>query len=228
MKKKQKRRFNFRKTFFILFFLFLFISSLKIMLTVPIKNIYIYNNEMLSDQTIIEIAKLENYPSTLKNLSFIIKNRLEKNIFIEEVNVFKKKGVEVHIEVKENYPLFINKPQKKTILFNGLEIEDEYPLPTLLNVIPDVKYKLFLEKMRLLNKDTLNRISEIEYTPNEVENERFLLYMNDGNYVYLTLDKFSNINNYLSIVKNFDNKKGILYLDYGNHFTIIEDKEKSN
>ena len=46
--------------------------------------------------------------------------------------------------------------------------------------------------------------------------------MNDGNYVYITLDKFSNINSYVDIIKNFENKKGILYLDYGNHFTIID------
>ena len=42
--------------------------------------------------------------------------------------------------------------------------------------------------------------------------------MNDGNYVYLTLNKYSNINNYLEIVGTLKESKGILYLDYGNYF----------
>ena len=48
--------------------------------------------------------------------------------------------------------------------------------------------------------------------------------MSDGNYVYLTINKFENINAYIEIIKQkqFENKKGILYLDAGNSFEIIE------
>ena len=77
--------------------------------------------------------------------------------------------------------------------------------------------------MGLLNKDILIRISEIKYDPNDIDNERFYLTMNDGNYVYLTLNKFDKINNYLEIVKTFNNKKGILYLDSGEYFEIFDE-----
>ena len=46
--------------------------------------------------------------------------------------------------------------------------------------------------------------------------------MNDGNYVYLTLDKFNKIDKYLEIIKSFNNKKGILYLDSGEYFEVKE------
>ena len=46
--------------------------------------------------------------------------------------------------------------------------------------------------------------------------------MNDGNYVYINLYKFLNLNKYIEIVKNFGNKKGIIYLDSGNYFEIKE------
>ena len=46
--------------------------------------------------------------------------------------------------------------------------------------------------------------------------------MNDGNYVYVTMSKFSSINKYLDIVKTLDSKNGILYLDYGNYFVPKE------
>lgn len=76
--------------------------------------------------------------------------------------------------------------------------------------------------MRKVDIDILKRISEIEYNPNNVDSERFLLTMNDNNYVYLTLYKFESINSYIDIVKNLENKKGILYLDSGEYFKIME------
>ncbi|MFA5603309.1 MAG: FtsQ-type POTRA domain-containing protein [Bacilli bacterium] len=221
--KRKKRRLNYRKILLSFVFLFLFIYLINILIDIPIKNIYVYNNKILSDQEIIEIAKIENYPATFKNLSLMIEGRLEKNNYIKDAKVSKRHFVEVHIEITDNYPVFINRTLNKTILLDGKMVDKKFAIPTLINIVPDTKYDLFLEKMTLIDRDILPRISEIEYDPNDVESNRFLFYMNDGNYVYLTLDKFSSINSYLEIIKNFENKKGILYLDYGNHFTIIDD-----
>jgi hypothetical protein len=66
------------------------------------------------------------------------------------------------------------------------------------------------------------KISEIKYDPDEVDKERILFTMTDGNYVYITMLKFYLLNDYNSIVKEFDNKKGILYLNSGGYFKIIE------
>ena len=63
-------------------------------------------------------------------------------------------------------------------------------------------------------------ISEIKYDPNNIDKERFLITMNDGNYVYVTLYKITAINEYLKILSKV-NKKGILYLDSGNFFEEI-------
>ena len=46
--------------------------------------------------------------------------------------------------------------------------------------------------------------------------------MNDGNYVYINLDKFESINRYSEMVTMFDNHKGILYLDSGEYFKILD------
>ena len=45
--------------------------------------------------------------------------------------------------------------------------------------------------------------------------------MKDGNYVYITLTKIDEINKYLDVLSTLDNKKGILYLDSGNYFEIL-------
>ena len=74
--------------------------------------------------------------------------------------------------------------------------------------------------MLLIDRDILIRISEIKYDPTELDNERFLFYMNDANYVYVTLSKIDLINSYNEIYPTLEGKKGILYLDSGNHFEI--------
>ena len=76
--------------------------------------------------------------------------------------------------------------------------------------------------MEKINLDTLSKISDIEYKPNDYDKDRFLLYMDDGNMVYLTLTKFKMINHYNEVLTQLENHKGILYLDSGNYFEIKE------
>ena len=87
------------------------------------------------------------------------------------------------------------------------------------------KYLLesFLKKLDTIDRTILSQISEIKYEPNQYDKDLFLFYMNDGNYVYLTLNKFLSINKYVSIIKSFDNKKGILYLDSGEYFEVFHE-----
>ena len=151
-----------------------------------------------------------------------MKKRLEKNIYIKKAKITKKYLREVHITIEDNYPLFYDSDKKKTILLNKKKTTEKLNAPLLINYVPDTIYNLFLEKMSSLDYDTIKRISEIKYDPNEVDEERFLLTMSDGNYVYLTLEKFEVINNYVDIIKTFNNKKGILYLDSGEYFKIME------
>ena len=79
-----------------------------------------------------------------------------------------------------------------------------------------------VEKMAKVDKGTLGKISDIEYVPNDYDKDRFLLYMDDGNMVYLTLTKFKQIEYYNDVLEQLEGRKGILYLDSGNHFQIKE------
>ena len=92
----------------------------------------------------------------------------------------------------------------------------------MVNYVPNKIYEDFVADMAETDYEVVKRISEIKYDPNAVDEERFLLTMNDGNYVYLTLSRFDKINQYVDIIKEFNNKKGILYLDSGEYFQVIE------
>lgn len=222
--KKNKRKLN-KKRFLIFIIILLFLISFFYKLfNINIKNIYISGNEFLTDQKIIDIAKLQDYPNSINNLSITIKNRLEKNKYVLSAKVNKKGFInKVYIEVKENYPLFYYQVEDKTVLYNGDKVTDNFTIPTVINQIPNTIYDEFFKKIKKVNKDILNRMSEIQYSPNDVDEERFLIFMNDGNYVYLTLNKFLSINKYIDMVKSFNDKKGILYLDSGEYFDVFDE-----
>ena len=224
IKKKQKKhiKIKYGRIILALIILGLFIYLIGQIFKFPIKNIYIYNNTILSDQEIIDIAHLNNYPSIISTTNFMVKNRLEKNVFIKSAKVYKKKLKEIHIKIEENYPLFYNSTSKKTVLSNKSLTTVEMVSPVLVNYVPDTIYKDFLDEMSKIDRNVIDRISEIKYDPNSVDGERFIFTMNDGNYVYLTLIHFEKINNYVDILKNFENKKGVLYLDSGEYFQVYE------
>ena len=224
VKKRQKKQIKIRyeRVFLALIILGLIIYLFNQFVKFPIKNIYIKGNTILSDQEIIDIAGIKNYPSIISTENFKIKKRLEKNVFIKKAKVYKKRLKEVYIEIDENYPMFYDSSLKKTVLKDKSMVDLDYTMPTLINYIPDTIYDDFKDKMSKIDRTIISRISEIKYDPNSVDQERFLFSMNDGNYVYLTLIHFEKINNYVDILKNFENKKGILYLDSGEYFQVYE------
>mgnify|MGYP004514236823 FL=1 len=110
----------------------------------------------------------------------------------------------------------------KLVLSSLDQVDNTYNIdyvPYIINDIDEI-YSSFVKSFNEVNEDTLVKISHIEYVPNEVDKERFLLYMVDSNYVYITLSKIEKINKYNSIIKELDNKKGIIYLDSGDYVEI--------
>lgn len=191
---------------------------------IRITNIYITGNTILSDQDIISLAQLDDYPNSMKNSSKLIKTRLEKNVFINFANVYKEGFFnEIYIKITENIPLFYYKIMDSIILSDGSKVSEMFDVPIVTNEISSDVYDEFIECMLKIKPDIMVKISEIKYDPNDIDKERFYLTMNDGNYVYVTLNKFESINNYINIVKTFNNKKGILYLDSGEFFEIFEE-----
>lgn len=223
IKPKKKIKIKYTRVFIFLTVLLVFILMLTFIINLKITNIVVIGDyNILKEQEIIDIASISNYPKTFIVPSSKIKKNLEDNIYIKSVKVKKKYLIQVYITVEENYPLFFYKTDNKTVLLDGSKVEKIFSVPTVINYIPNLKYQSFIEKMGLLEHNILERISEIKYDPSDYDDERFLLYMKDGNYVYINLYKFSNLNKYIEIVKNFGNKRGIVYLDSGNYFEIIE------
>lgn len=222
MKKvKKKTKIKFGKLFLFLIILFLFGYLLFYLFNLPITNIYITGNDILSDEYIIRIAKIEKYPPTFSLSTKKIKDLLTNDVLIKDASVERKKLFQIYIDVVENKPLFYNENNEKTVLSDSSEVIEQYNVPSLINYVPDSKYEIFIKVMNEVDSSILEHISEIKYDPNNVDDERFLLYMNDGNYVYINLNKFKSINSYMDIIKKFKTEKGILFLDSGEYFKVL-------
>jgi len=225
MKETKKRRFKINRLIFVLLIMYLLIYLLIGFFQTKIRNVYIYGNELYNDQKIMELSAIDNYPSCFLTTNESIKRRLLGNPYIKDVIVDKKWFCKIEIKVEEYKVLFEKRNDKKIVLENGKEILSDYNfnnIPILINYVPSEQYEKLINKMKIIDQAILKKISEIEYNPNDVDKERFLLSMNDGNYVYLTLHKYEQINYYLKVLPNLAGKKGIFYWDSGNYFDIIE------
>lgn len=226
--KKRKKKIKKRKLISFLLFIVLIVLSVLWYKDKNITNIYVSGNNLLDEQTIIELAGIEDYPKVYQVSKNKIKDDLLTSPFIASVDVEKSLFGKIKIKVNEYETLCKDSINDKLILVNRETKEDKsfyydkdiLGIPTLTNqVIPDVNDK-FIEALLKIDKSILTKISEITYDPNTLDDERFLLYMIDHNYVYVTLSKIESINTYNEIVPTLEGKKGILYLDSGNHFQI--------
>ena len=222
MKKRVRRKFNFGK--FILFILIIFIIyfGMKYFFSIKIKNIIIVNNNYYSDEEIIEKAGIENYPEFITLSRKKIKNKLSTLDLIEDVEIKKEFGFILRITIKEKKILYhIRSNNEYKVSDNkNYSLDNVTGVPTLINYVPEEVEKKFVNKFKDIDSNIINMISEIEYNKTSYDSERFLLYMNDGNEVYITSKRTNLLNKYLEIVTKLDNKKGILYLDSGNYFEI--------
>lgn len=221
---KKKRKLKVRNFLILLLIIGSISYGIYSYFQIPIKNIIIKNTSYLNDDYILELANIKNYPKYYKVTNSSIKKKLLKSDYISNVVVHRRFFHVIDIDVTEKKALYFDNTSK--VIFNdGSKTNYNsdfvvFRVPRLINNIPEDKYDDFVRAMNKINDDTLSRIGDIYYDPNDIDNERFLLYMDDGNMVFLTLTKLSKINYYNSVEEQLDGKKGILYLDNGNHFII--------
>ncbi len=222
MEKKKNRKFNLKKFLIFIVLIIIVVLVTRYILNARVKNIIILNNNYYNDEVIIETAKVEDYPKFfLLNKRKIVK-RLKKLDLIEDAKVSKKKGFVLTIDVKEKKILYYDRSNDlyKVSDNNKYKLDNIIGIPTLINFIPSDIEDKFVSSFKDIDSDVISLISEIEYDKTAYDSERFLLTMNDGNSVYVNIVRLKLLNKYIDIVKNLDNKKGILYLDSGNYFEV--------
>ena len=222
----KKVRVNFKALIVLLLIVYLIGTLLYTFFTVRIKNIYINNTRLLTDNEIIEAAGIKDYPMLIKTSSRKLEEKIGSLELVANVEVNKDIFTgKITIDVEEAIPLFYNRNTNKIMLSNGKEVlnNNKYMgIPTLINYVPNDLLEEFRDTFKKINPDIIGMINEIEYDPDIIEdividNKRFKLRMNDGNMVYINTLNMKRLDNYIKIyakiASDAQNKKGTLYLD---------------
>ena len=224
MKKRVKRKFNPLKFLSFIAFIIICYFLTMYLFDIKTKNIIVLNNNYYSDEKIIETAGIEKYPKFILLNTNKIKKKLLKLDLIEKATIKKKWNFVLELTIKEKKILYLVRSENKYRLSDNklYDLDDVLSVPTLINYIPESNEKKFVNAFKNIDNNIISMISEIEYSKTSYDSDRFLLYMNDGNMVYVTTTKLKSLNKYVDIVSKLENKKGILYLDSGNYFEIKE------
>ena len=222
-KKKKRRKIKYKNVTFLLFIVFILLGICLFITTSKVKNIYIIGNSILTDQQIIDEAGLRKYPKIITLNKRKIVKKIEKNVYIKSANIkYSNLMREVNIEIKENKPLLYYQYEDVYLLSDASRVKEQYALPVLINQTPEDILEKLLDKLYSLDEEIIGRISEIKYSPTDVDDNLFELIMNDGNLVYINFNSFNKLSNYIDFIKSFEGKKGILHLDSGDYLEIFK------
>lgn len=222
-KKVKKRRLNIARTLVFILFIYIIVCFVVFLYKEPVKHYEISGNNYLKDVDILRDLGIEDYPSYVSINTKTLEKKLEKNPLIKNAKVKYGFNFQIHIEIEENNPVFIEKATNKVFLKDGTTIDSNsnfIGLPTLLNSTPDNIRKLLAKELASVDAGILSMINDIEYQPSYnsqnkvIDENRFLLSMNDHNLVYITAKNGTLLNKYLHIVAaNQITSNGTLYLD---------------
>ena len=223
-RKRVKIKLKFKNIMIFLISILSITLFFYVILNKKINNIYINGNSFLKEYEILELMDYNDYKKYYEININKLEKRLKTSPFIKDVNI-KKNLFSLKIDILEYKVLWYQEQDSSVVLENGENVYLEkriLGIPSLINQVNKEYLKKFISSIMVLDKEISAKISEISYEPTEVDKERFLLYMNDQNYVYITLSRFDYLNKYDELLKELNGKKGILYLDSGNYFEIKE------
>lgn len=228
VKRVKKRKLNWKRILILLLILYLIAMLLYTFFTMPIKNIYIKGTNLLTDNDIIEVANLKNYPAIFKTSKSKLKKEIKSLELVEDVDIKKTITGKLTITITEARPLFFNRTTNKVVLSNNKEVENNNYLgiPTLINRVPTDILNDFIIALKEIDPDIIKMINEIEYDPNisndiTIDEYRFLLRMNDTNHVYVNIINMERLNDYKSVFATIGDLRGTVYLDSYNADNII-------
>jgi len=232
-KAEKKNRINFKKLIILILVVYLLGAFGFYIINQPIRNIVIRGTYLINDMEIIRIADIAHYPSIIRTSPRTLTERIEGIDLIESATIRRDRRFRLIIEVEEAKVLFYNANNGMVMLSSGRYIETNNRLsviPTLINFAPEAVLTEFAKNLGTLDYGILSLISEIEYSPMvsseglTIDDTRFILYMNDGNWVYTNAARAGNLRFYPRIFASLGGAQGIIYLDSANNF-IFRDFE---
>ncbi|MBF7146478.1 cell division protein FtsQ/DivIB [Bacillus toyonensis] len=209
----------------ILIIVILLVCILFLNRSAKISKISVKGNETVSQSEIISLSNLSSKDNYWNLHKEDITKSIKKNKKIKEVNVLKKFPNQVVIDVKEHktiaykvknnhyYPILEN----GTMLDKVINNQDKESVPVIKQFTSNDEYLLekLISELKTLPLEIQNKISEIHFSPTDVENTQIILYTTDGFTVSALITDFSRkMKFYPSMIQKLDPKQHpVIHLD---------------
>ena len=223
VKKVKKKRLNVARTLVFILFIYLVVCLGLYVYNEPVRHYEINGITNISDAYVLRKAELVDYPPFVSLNLKEIEKKLREDPFIEDVKVSYNWNFQIDIKIEESIPVFFVRSENKVCLSDGTLVDNNGTyagIPTLLNDTPELVRTSLASNLKKVDPGILYMISEIEYTPKyseagkPIDDSRFLFYMNDKLLVYITANKTTRMNDYLSIIASVSvSPGGTLNLD---------------
>ncbi|AJH77907.1 cell division protein FtsQ/DivIB [Heyndrickxia coagulans] len=235
-KLKQQRRRKTNRRLIMLLTVFFMLVMLIIYLESPLSRVHriqIEGNEAVSKPYILKKSGI----ATGENIWNIRKGAVRKRIAsipeIDSVKMSISLPNTLYIKVKEHQK--IGYLQQKNgflpVLDNGSVVKrtvKEIPSASLIftGFKQDTHLHEMIRQMQKLPDSITNAISEVRYTPSNVDRDLVTLYMNNGFEVRASIPSFAEkMAHYPSIISQLDpKKKGVIDLEVGSYFKAYDSK----
>lgn len=225
--RRNKRRKLYKRTFkvlFVLFFIFL-IYKFDAWEGSRLQTVVIKGNNLLTEETVQEISKLESGDRLYLTFANFIERKLEKDPLIQSAHVeMHRKEQTVLINVNEEKSIAYEvKPEMNIYFENGEKIAiDETNihgvegLVLLLDIEDDEFKKQIVLQVATLESSSSLAISEIVHKGEKLDDEALILVMNHGYYVFSNVETLPLLDNYATIISGANpENKCIHLLEYG-------------
>lgn len=187
----------------------------------------------VADQEIIDVSQIKSGDNLWK--VFFERKEISKNLLSELPQV---KSMKISFDGLNDYIIKIEEYQTVAylaeenkyynILENGKIVNESRKVsignPPIFKSFEENKaLKAMIEQYKLLNENIQNSISEVEYTPSEIDDYLIKLYMNDGNEVVASIPSFAEkMIYYPDMVKKIGDQKGTFNIEVGAYFSPFE------
>ncbi|MBP1950606.1 cell division protein FtsQ/DivIB [Virgibacillus litoralis] len=235
LKQERKKKANRRLIFYLSIFFFLI--SIIVYLQSPlshVKTIEVSGNSFADDQEVIQQSNISKDTNIWMINEAKVVQAISENPVVKSVEVNRQLPWTIEIQLKEYdqvgyikregsfYPILGNGrvlTEMKQKLANG-------DAPLILGFSEEAYLDSMTAELKKLPESILNLISEIHWKPSDDNQNKILLYMNDGYVVDGTIRNFADkMDVYPSIVSQLKpESKGIIHIGVGAYFESFNDE----
>lgn len=239
-KLKKQRQKNLLTRLITLILLFSFAILIVVYFISPLSKVdmvSVSGTKEVADQEIIDVSQIKSG----KNLwgIFFERKNISKMVLADLPQV---KAMEISLSGLNDYTIKVE--EYKTVAYlaednkyynileNGKIVNESRKVsignpPIFKNFEENKALILMIDQYKAINETTQNSISEIEYTPDDIDDYLIKIYMNDGNEVIASIPSFAEkMVYYPDMVKKIGDQKGTFNIEVGAYFSPFQYNDK--